>query len=87
MRNAGLCLFFALAVIGATQLIDFEYMAYIVAFNVLAVAMTWFVCNPANEVLNSNTLTTAQFIVLMLSLIVLINIPFLILDSMFQVGQ
>ena len=87
MRNIGLCLFFALAAIGATQLIDFEYMAYVVVFNAIVVAITLFVTNPATEVLNSNKLTTVQFIVFILSMIVLVNIPFLILDSMFQVGR
>ena len=91
MKNIGLWLFFALAVIGATQFIDFEYMAYVVAYfvasNALVVAMTLFVFNPANELLNRNKLTTVQLIVFILGMIVFVNIPFLILDSMFQVGR
>ncbi len=86
MRNTGLWLFFVLAGIGAIQLIDFGYMAYVVAFNFVVVAMTWFVFDPLNEVFNSNKLTTVQYIILIPLMLILVNIPFWILDSMFHVG-
>ncbi len=85
-RNTGLWLFFIISVIGATQLIDFGYMTYVVVFNVVAAAMTWLVIDPLNEVLNKNKLTTVQLIVLIPVILVLLNIPFWILDSMFHVG-
>ena len=85
-RNTGLWLFFIISVIGATQLIDFGYMTYVVVFNVVAAAMTWLVIDPLNEVLNKNKLTTVQLIVLIPVILVLLNIPFWILDSMFHLG-